>query len=863
MAHPSLRRIVAVTPAITASLVLATAGPARAQTFTVTSTFSLAQAIAAANANPGPDTITFDPTITAIGAGVTYTITDTVLIDACRQVDADPATFDTGVQIDNGAPQFVIDAPDVTMQGFTFGGATTAIEVTPEGDRFRVRGAVFALNSAAAVHVDRAEDVTIGGAAPAPCSGQTGASIVLSQTTGGIVLDAAVDTTIEGAVSRLTLGPAVLVYGGSGVTVRDSELNEALGGGGNGSVVDVSGSGTAAAPFRLVDTEVGDCLADCVRIRDDSVFDIGATDPAQPMTIRRVFDGYGGALVHISESSGTLHDTRLSFSDASAVIIDDGAHDVTVERTEISSGRSHGILLDGPTQPTGITLRDNWIGYRLADDGTGTIRPVTFPNRGSGVVVRAGSGVLVGGDGPDDGNLIAANEGSGVQVLGGSGARVVGNLIGPDPVSESVPTNGFDLWPQLVGVLIDGAPGVEVRGNTIGATTSHGVRVAGSSAGTVVAGNRIGTDAAGSAAPAPIAGSGVSVAAADVTVRDNTIGDAAIAAVTLDAEATRVVVVGNRIGARPDGTPAAALASPAGIMVAGDANVIGSVSGTPADANIVTLTGGTDAAIVVSGQRNTVRANSVFLNAGDGIALTDAANGGMIPPGVDSAEATGVVLAVTGAVGPGSPGAGGPWTIDVYANTGCARGDLEGQLHLGSVVAAGTTFGGAVAAPPTGYEQLTYTSTDAAGNTSEFGGCTQVLRVPDPAPSTSATTAAPTTTSSVTSAPGSATTNPPASTGQPSSGPPPTTTPGPADPGTLPATGSSPRAAAALAVALVALGVGMVRARRRAEPQIAVGPLTGQSPRTSRDHGRAGRSRGATPGPSSRSPGRRAWWRLG
>lgn len=128
--------------------------------------------------------------------------------------------------------------------------------------------------------------------------------------------------------------------------------------------------------------------------------------------------------------------------------------------------------------------------------GTDITGASAIPNGESGVEVSltAGNGVSVGGASSGSGNLISGN-GSGVFANSDNGVTIQGNLIGSDATGAYAIPN----WAGVVvfgdGVLVGGTGPLE--GNLISGSTAHGIRV--SSAGSVtIQGNRIGTDGSGS-----------------------------------------------------------------------------------------------------------------------------------------------------------------------------------------------------------------------------------------------------------------------------------------------------------------------------------------------------------------------------
>jgi len=127
---------------------------------------------------------------------------------------------------------------------------------------------------------------------------------------------------------------------------------------------------------------------------------------------------------------------------------------------------------------------------------------------------------------------------------------------------------------------------------------------------------------------------------------------------------------------------------------------------------------------VLSGNRNTIRGNSIHSNAALGIELGPTGNTGVSAPTPTSAvPSTGSTIRVGGAA---TGRAGSVVTVDVYANFNDEPLDVtEGWLNLGSVsVTIGTNGVGRFVFeaynPPPGLQVFTATATNAAGSTSKF-----------------------------------------------------------------------------------------------------------------------------------------------
>jgi hypothetical protein len=292
---------------------------------------------------------------------------------------------------------------------------------------------------------------------------------------------------------------------------------------------------------------------------------------------------------------------------------------------------------------------------------------------------NGGNGVQIGGNAHDNviggvqtdfsvtpRNVISANTGHGIAVLDSAhDNRINFSYIGTDLSGRAALPNGGD------GIFLDaGTTGTRIGSRDpnlftlVSGNTGHGIEIAGSSGNSVI-GTWIGPDATG-ALPLPNGGSGVFI----------------------------------------DG---------------GTSNVIGSTKTGGGNDIAFNLGSGVSA---LSGNRNTIRGNSIHSNAVLGIELGPTGNTGVTPP---EHTAAGPFLnnniRVVGVV-KGRPGSA--VTVDVYANFDDEPLDkTEGWFYLGSVGVVINPKGRAVFRfeaynPPPGVQVFTATATNAAGSTSEF-----------------------------------------------------------------------------------------------------------------------------------------------
>ncbi len=392
---------------------------------------------------------------------------------------------------------------------------------------------------------------------------------------------------------------------------------------------------------------------------------IGGSAPGQ----RNVISG-NGIGVNITGSSnnivqgnyiGTDVSGTVDLGNGDGILINNSANANTIGgsapgQRNVISGNGAGIRIFSNGDNTGNTIiRGNFIGTDASGTSAlGNSGGVT----GGGVYIDGGDGNTIGGSAPGEGNLISANSSRGVLISSGDFNTVLGNKIGTDltgnaalPNGEGVIVVNFSSNNAIGGA----APG---EGNLISGNSGFGVFILNRSNLNPVRGNKIGTNLAGTA-PLPNASAGVRVDDS----QSNAIGGAG----------------------------------------AGQANLIAFNGGV----GVYIRNGG----FVTIG--NSIRANSIYSNAGGGIDNVTGGNFELPPPVISSAN---------GGAGGGSVSglACSSCTVDLFNDS-----STQGRLYLGSTTANSTgNFNlplGAHLLP-----NLTATNTDADGNSSEFSAALAV-----------------------------------------------------------------------------------------------------------------------------------------
>ncbi len=365
---------------------------------------------------------------------------------------------------------------------------------------------------------------------------------------------------------------------------------------------------------------------------------------------------------------------------------------------------------------TGTTIVGNYIGV----DASGA---AADGNQGHGIQVwETVDGVVIGGPGALDRNVISANVANGIQLSGflavaaSDNNTIQGNIIGLDAAGMNDLGNGFN------GVAVDGGSNNLIVGNLIAGNTSFGIRISAlnsafNATGNTVQGNRIGTNGAGTAA-VPNGLQGVALFGPQQT----TVGGAVAGAGNLISGNGADGIIVSSGGDFPQ-VPAA------GTVIAG--NRIGTdVTGTAALPN-----GGDGISVSGGAVGNQFLGNSIDLNGGLGIDLADdgptANDAGDPDTGPNRLQNHPVLTAVTVA---------GSTTVTGTLNSTPARtfrveffnspaadpsGFGEGRTFLGFITvttdAGGNTAIAATLPPIPAGTVMTATATDlTTGDTSEF-----------------------------------------------------------------------------------------------------------------------------------------------
>ncbi len=485
-----------------------------------------------------------------------------------------------------------------------------------------------------------------------------------------------------------------------------------------------------------------------------------------------IINGWGSTGVQVNGANCTVSWNFIGTNATGTAMVMNGGAGVSLSSGgntvshNVISGNSTGVWIS-QVAATGNTVIGNYIGTSAA--GTAAIPNFTY---GVGIVAGAAANTI-GGTTATDRNVISGNAWHGVYILTNQNI-VRGNYIGTDAAGAAALGNGGN------GVEVNGGSDNQILDNVISGhitQPSAGVLITGDVSGNVLKGNLVGTNAAGTAAIPNWWGVDIE------SSFGNTIGGPALSdrnvvsgnfnnGVRISGADTNIVQ-GNLIGTDAAGTAALGNGNQGVRLENANGNLIG---GTLAGAGNV-IAGNANLAVIVFGNNNEIRNNTIGANSAHTVALT---NGGGVhvytgtgntisgntilsrtatlaidlnaagtwpPDGVtanDSCDAdTGpndlqnypvLASAVAGAssttiVGTLNSTASTAYSLEFFASPAChASGHGAGEQFLGTgSVTTDASCNGTFAvtvpvAVPAG-SVVTATATDPGGNTSEFSAC--------------------------------------------------------------------------------------------------------------------------------------------
>ncbi len=326
----------------------------------------------------------------------------------------------------------------------------------------------------------------------------------------------------------------------------------------------------------------------------------------------------------------------------------------------VISGNGVGIYADGPN----VVILGNIIGPD-ADGATAVYNDF-------GIALGQGAqNAVIGGSGPDEGNLISANQVCGITFTA-DGVQIQGNLIGVDSTGTMALPNWLGIVAAGSEALIGGSSAQQ--GNVISGNEGYGISAGQGTENVVIRGNKIGTDINGSA-QIPNGEEGILLTGSDVLIGGDSPGEANLIqgnngyGISIREEASDNLISHNIIADNQ-------------------------LNGIYLDDQVV---------------RNTFTRNSIYNNGGPGIVLQSGSNDGIHRPQLDSMQGSSVV----GTARPLS-------LVEIFRADPDPSGYGEGKEFL----ADGYADHSGVFSIPISVQglcvEVTATVTDGNGNTSEF-----------------------------------------------------------------------------------------------------------------------------------------------
>jgi hypothetical protein len=628
---------------------------------------------------------------------------------------------------------------------------------------------------------DGAQRNTIGGDSPEErnlVSGNVYCGIVFmgAGTDHNVISGNYIGTDVNGIVAignlgcgvSIQFGPRYNVGGGAAAGERNVISGNTDPGWGVGVIIDGAGTDYNTVLGNYIGTDVSGMAA------------LGNGDPGCGISIE------GGASHNAVGGSATEERNLVSGNQGSGIcIVDSGTVSNTVSGNyigtdatgttvisntgtgiSIGNGATYTLIGGDGTTPAGACTGacnlisgnggDEWEGVRIEDSGT-TSNTVTgnfigmdaagtsaLPNASGIAIVGGAQHNRIGGDTPEERNLISGNVDDGIALRGGDSGHnsISGNYIGMDASGTFTIPNGYyginiESSYNTVGG-INATPGGACSGacNLISGNC-YGLQIVGSGAvSNTVTGNYVGTDATGTVAVTGACwgeSNGIFLGhnAAHNRIGGTTEGERNVLAGTLwfgppDSPPRYNWVAGNYVGVGATGTTSVANGYH-GIGLSGSDNLIGGdvpgagnlISGFDHDGISITGSGNWVAHNEIYGNdehgvqvtsatalTNTLSQNSIYANSGLGIDLVDGGNTELSAP---------IVFTYDTAAGTASGIACPSCTVELFSDDDDEGRWFEGVVTADAIGRWSFDKGSAFVGP-----QVHATATDGGGNTSEF-----------------------------------------------------------------------------------------------------------------------------------------------
>ena len=391
------------------------------------------------------------------------------------------------------------------------------------------------------------------------------------------------------------------------------------------------------------------------------------------------------------------------------------------------SGNEYGVKIDNTNGL--VAVRGNTIGLNAT--GTGVI-----PNN-YGVSIGYSTNVIIGGAGPNDGNVISGNT-TGVFVFNAPDVQILGNTLGLAGDEITTMPNGTGL--NLVGCVRCAIGAVE-HGNVISGNEGDGVLLTGGNGlygfeRSTIEGNIIGLTKTGDAGRGNQTGVDISGGAGAV-IRSNVISGNTQDGIVLAVYSENVEIYKNTIGLTKDRSSRMGNGG-SGVLANGFANSDTTIGSEELGGNVID--GNRGSGIKLHGRRSYIAANSIVDN---GLLGIDASSDGVTPndvrdrdvltnsPILSFAETDGAICRIRGILNT-RPGL--QIVLHFYASeTADPSGYGEGQSYIGKASVTSDADGNAsfdFVGPPLaeGHRVVTATASGPFG-TSEFSAAVTATAV--------------------------------------------------------------------------------------------------------------------------------------
>lgn len=479
---------------------------------------------------------------------------------------------------------------------------------------------------------------------------------------------------------------------------------------------------------------------------------------AQPNTVPA--PGLTDAVLSITIDGSGLKAGESCFDLNLAVPADPANDFITIKGFVINNCPDNGISIAGENS----VIQGNYI-------GTDRLGLAAVPNGGHGIFMSRASYCQIGGENPEDRNVISGNTLSGIRAMDGvNGVAIAGNLVGLDKTGNAALGNGefgIRIGDHKLGTMsgnIIGNNGSDVgngKRNFVAGNGFDGIYVSGAIVTRVfgfvqVRNNFMGTDLSGTVAIPNTRDGLLMVAAQGVQVEENLISGNTGNGISVNGDdgafpmnpSSLLRIYSNKIGTDAAGTAPLGNGGAGVLLHNGTVNCFIGEATIAGSGNLIAHNTGAGIVILEENVLFPTSDNEVSMNAiyGNGSIGIDLASDGVTANDLNDAD-TGVNYLQNFPVIESVSYAGGNttinaslhsepsklnYTVEFFTNDAAdPSGYGEGQTYLGAVTGVNLDVGGNASIPfvvagDYSGKHITATATDNTHNTSEFGPMTAV-----------------------------------------------------------------------------------------------------------------------------------------